>query len=107
MIAINHEPDNIDASSALNGVVTFPVMENVNEKLVDLDDQGRVIWLELGCASAMKSSSTSDVPVVEMPGPNGTHVRVTDRKPLREFLDKATSPQNVKKKLFPPKPESM
>lgn len=41
IIAINHEPDNIDASLAKNGVITFPVMENVNEKLVDLDDQGR------------------------------------------------------------------
>ncbi len=41
VIAMNHEPEKLDATMALNGVITLPVMENVTEKLVDLDKDGK------------------------------------------------------------------
>ena len=41
VIAMNHEPEQLDATMALNGVITLPVMENVTEKLVDLDREGK------------------------------------------------------------------
>ncbi len=41
VIAMNHEPEKLDATMALNGVITLPVMENVTEKLVDLDRDGK------------------------------------------------------------------
>jgi hypothetical protein len=41
VIAMSHEPERLDATMALNGVITLPVMENVTEKLVDLDRDGK------------------------------------------------------------------
>jgi peptide/nickel transport system substrate-binding protein len=41
VVAMNHEPEKLDATMALNGVITLPVMENVMEKLVDLDQDGK------------------------------------------------------------------
>ena len=40
VIAMNHQPDNIDVTKALNGVISYPLLENINEKLVDLDKNG-------------------------------------------------------------------
>lgn len=40
VIVMNHEPETLDATRALNGVITLPVIENVTEKLVDLDKNG-------------------------------------------------------------------
>lgn len=44
---------------------------------------------------------TSDVPLVDAVDPSGAHVRVTDRTPLRKFLELATSNDNIKKKTLP------
>jgi len=41
IIVMNHEPEKLDATTALNGVITLPVMENVTEKLIDLDSEGK------------------------------------------------------------------
>jgi peptide/nickel transport system substrate-binding protein len=43
VVAMNHEPEKLDATMALNGVITLPVMENVTEKLVDLDSDGKPV----------------------------------------------------------------
>src|SRR5579885_1523680 len=39
---------------------------------------------------------TSDVPLVDAVDPSGAHVRITDRTPLRKFLEQATGDDNVK-----------
>ena len=40
VIVMNHQPDNIDVTKALNGVISYPLLENINEKLVYLDKNG-------------------------------------------------------------------